>query len=139
MSAIGYTWWLATQVLQLLLTWWPVMLTLVLATILASRYESTPSSDQLKSLPGLLWLFPVLVLLWAGVAGPDQTRTGWSGARIAVLVSVLVMQLGSSLALVYVARGRRLSTAGFCTILAWISGLCVYAGVLSVAAGPPAD
>lgn len=136
-STIDHSLWLATQAVNLLVGWWPVTITLLIAVLMSSRTAEEHGDEQLRSLPSLLFMFPLLILIWGSLAGVDSAHPGFRFWRLAVIALLIALQAAVSVALIYVARGARWPTAWFAALLAWISTVCAYLSGLAVSGHIP--
>lgn len=140
MSVIGYAWWLANEALRLLLVWWPVTSALVVIAVVMARRNFQLGDPDLRSLPSVLWLFPVLILLWASIARLDTGGEG-GGWRLAVLGLLSLLHLTATAAVVYVSRSAWRQTSSLGALITWVAGICTYLAVLAVTgrlSAPPA-
>ena len=122
---IGYAWWLSGLVLQLLLNFWPVTLALLVAAYLSISRRGLPEDQQLRSLPSVLFLFPVLMILWGAIAHLEPGAESPIPWRIAVLAVIVVLHLAMTGAVVFVSRGYRQQTAWLAMLISWIALACI--------------
>jgi hypothetical protein len=132
-SIIGYTWWLATQAFELLFSWWPVTLLLIGAVVISARgAEHEPARSQQRSLTSVLFLFPVLSLIWGALARQDDPIAPPSLWKVLILALIVLSQVAASTAVVYVAHKQRWHTAAICGLIGWFSALCVYLSWMAI-------
>lgn len=129
---IGYAWWLCSRVLEILLDFWPVTLALLVATYLSISRRGLPEDQQLRSLPSVLFLFPVLMILWGSMARLEFGAVAAIPWRLAVLVAIVLLQAAMSGAVIYVSRGYRHQTAWLTALISWIALACVVQTVLAL-------
>jgi hypothetical protein len=115
-----------------MVNWWPVTLTLFVAAVFVIRRKGLPDDQQLRSLPSVLFLFPVLILLWGGAAHVDAGVVPASAWRLGVLAVLVVLQLVATAAVIYVSRRFRWQTAAISLLIAWISFVSAFQCVLAV-------
>jgi len=133
LSIIGYTLWLFTEAVSLLLKIWPVTLALALIAV-ATRQPGMRElpHPQARSLPSLLFMFPVLILIWGSVTSTDHARATPPIWQFGVLGLIVTLQIAASTALVYVSRSSRWGTGWFAVLLAWVTGVCAYISALAI-------
>ena len=131
MSVIGYAWLLANETFRLLLVWWPVTAVLVIAAVVVIRLKGLQTDQQLRSLPTVLLLFPVLIVLWAAMVHVEE-GVGIGVWRLAVVILLLMLHLAATAAVVYVSRSFRPQTLSLGILIGWVTGMCGYVAVRAV-------
>lgn len=123
------------------LTWWPVTGPLLLGAAFMIRWHGWQSDPQLRSLPSMLLLFPVLIVLWASIVRMDATTQGGGVWRIAVVGVLLMLHLAVAVALVYISRTYRRQTLTLVLLISWLTGVCGYVAGLAMTGRlvPPLD
>jgi hypothetical protein len=132
MSVIGYAWWLSSLVVRLLVDYWPITLALLIATYVSISRGGLPEDQQLRSLPSVLFLFPILILLWGAIAHIEfgiRPAIPW---RIAVLVVVVLLHCAMSVSVVYISRGYRRQTAWLVGLISWVAIACLIQSSLAL-------
>jgi hypothetical protein len=132
MSVVGYAWWLGGLVLRLLVDYWPITLTLLIATYISIARGGLPEDQQLRSLPSVLFLFPVLILLWGAVAHIEfgiRPAIPW---RIAVLAVIVLLHCVMAAGVIYISRGYRRQTAWLASLITWFAFACVVQSSLAL-------
>lgn len=132
MSVVGYAWWLGGLVLRLLVDYWPITLTLLIATYISIARGGLPEDQQLRSLPSVLFLFPVLILLWGAVAHIEfgiRPAIPW---RIAVLAVIVLLHCVMAAGVIYISRGYRRQTAWLAGLITWFAFACVVQSSLAL-------
>jgi hypothetical protein len=124
--------WLATQALGLLMAWWPATLGILIGVIAAARVQGPPDEQELRSLPSVLCLFPVLILVWGSLARFDDSPASPGAWRASILVVVLLLQLAATTAVVYVSRRHRWYAASLGAAIGWFAAACAYLSWMAV-------
>ncbi len=140
LSIVGYALWLANEAFGRLVDLWPITIALIVLVLVSARAGPRElPQPQIRSLPSLLFMFPVLILIWGAAASADEPRTSLPILQYAVLSLILVLQTAFSAALIYVQRSSRRATAFFAVFLAWLSAVCGYSSILAIngTATPP--
>ncbi len=123
-SIIGYAWWLGGEVLRSLVVWWPITLGLVAGTLVSIYRQGLPEDQQLRSLPSVLLLFPVLMILWGAAAHLDVGTEEQAAWRLAVLAVIVLFHVVMTVAVIYIARSARQQTAILAGLITWVAILC---------------
>lgn len=131
-SVLGYAWLLANEVFRLLLVWWPVTGALVVTVIVLMHLRGLQTDQQLRSLPSVLLLFPVLIVLWASAVRVDNGEVGGSTWRLTVVAVLLMLHFAATAAVVYVSRSFRPQTLSLGILIGWVTAVCGYVAVLAV-------
>ena len=132
MSVVGYAWWLSGLVLRLLVDYWPVSLALLVATYVSIARGGLPEDQQLRSLPSVLFLFPVLIILWGAVAHIEfgiRPAIPW---RLAVLLAIVLLHCAMAVSVIYISRGFRRQTAWLAGLITWFALACVVQSALAL-------
>lgn len=132
MSVVGYSWWLTSLVFQLLIDYWPITLALLIATWLSISRGGLPEDQQLRSLPSVLFLFPVIVILWGAVAHLEFGARAVVPWRIVVLGIIVVLHVCTTAAVVYISRQYRRQTAWLAGLISWVAIACVVQSSLAL-------
>jgi hypothetical protein len=111
--------------------WWPVTFALLVAAIIVIQRKGLPQDQQLRSLPSVLLLFPVLVLLWGGAAHVEAGIMPASAWRLAVLAVFILLQIVATSAVIYVSRDFRWQTAAIGLLIAWLTFVSAFECVLA--------
>ncbi len=132
MSVVGYAWWLTGLVARLLVDYWPITLALLIATLISISRGGLPEDQQLRSLPSVLFLFPVLVILWGAIAHIEfgiRPAVPW---RVAVLAVIILLHFVMSAGVIYISRGYRRQTAWLTGLITWVAFACVVQSTLAL-------
>ena len=116
----------------MLVDYWPITLSLLVATWISIARGGLPEDQQLRSLPSVLFLFPVLVLLWGAVAHIDfGVRPGipW---RLAVLFVIVLLHGVMSASVIYISRGYRQQIGWLAGLIGWFAFACILQSVLAL-------
>lgn len=132
MSVTGYAWWLSGLVIQLLLDFWPVTLALLVAAYISISRGGLPEDQQLRSLPSVLFLFPVIVILWGAVAHLDFGVSPAIPWRLGVLGVIVVLHIATTTAVIYISRQYRRQTAWLAGLISWVTLACVIQATLAL-------
>lgn len=132
MSVTGYAWWLSGLVIQLLLDFWPVTLALLVAAYISISRGGLPEDQQLRSLPSVLFLFPVIVILWGAVAHLDFGVSPAIPWRLGVLAVIVVLHIATTAAVIYISRQYRRQTAWLAGLISWVALACVIQAALAL-------
>lgn len=132
MSVTGYAWWLSGRVIQQLLDFWPITLALLVAAYLSISRGGLPEDQQLRSLPSVLFLFPVIVILWGSVAHLEfgvRSAIPW---RLGVLAVIVLLHISTTAAVIYISREYRRQTAWLAGLISWVALACVIQTTLAL-------
>jgi cytochrome bd-type quinol oxidase subunit 2 len=117
---------------RLLYSWWPVTIGLLIAAVGMMRWHGLQRNQQLRSLPSMLLLFPVLIVLWAAIVRADTASDGAGIWRLAVVAVLLLLHVAAAGALVYVSRSCRRQTLSLVLLIGWLTGVCGYVAGLAL-------
>lgn len=132
MSVVGYAWWMSGQVLRWLVEYWPITLALLIASYLSIARGGLPEDQQLRSLPSVLFLFPVLVILWGAAAHLEYGIRPAIPWRIAVLAVIVLLHCVMAAGVIYISRGYRRQTAWLTGLISWFAFACVWQSSLAL-------
>lgn len=132
MSVTGYAWWLFGRVIQLLLDFWPITLALLIAAYISISRGGLPEDQQLRSLPSVLFLFPVIVLLWGAVAHLEFGARPAVPWRLGVLAVIVLLHIFTTTAVIYISRRYRRQTAWLAGLISWVAIACVIETTLAL-------
>ena len=132
MSVVGYAWWLSGLVLRLLVDFWPVTLALLIATYISIARGGLPEDQQLRSLPSVLFLFPILIILWGAVAHIEFGLRPAIQWRIAVLAVIVLLHCVMAASVIYISRGYRRQTTWLAGLITWFAFACVVQSSLAL-------
>lgn len=116
----------------MLVDFWPITLSLLVATYISIARGGLPEDQQLRSLPSVLFLFPVLMILWGAIAHIEFGLRPAIPWRIAVLVVIVLMHCLMSYGVVYISRGYRKQTAWLTGLISWFAIACVVQSALAL-------
>jgi hypothetical protein len=119
-------------VLQYLVDLWPVTLALLVATYISIARGGLPHDQQWRSLPSVLFLFPVLMVLWGAIAHVEfgiRPAVPW---RIAVLAVIVLLYCVMAAAVVYISRGHRRQTVFLAVLISWFTFACIVQSSLAL-------
>ena len=128
----GYAWWLARLVIQLLLDFWPITLALLIAAYISIARGGLPEDQQLRSLPSVLFLFPVIVILWGAVAHLEFGVRAAIPWRLGVLGVIVLLHICTTAAVIYISRQYRRQTAWLAGLISWVALACVVQSTLAL-------
>jgi len=131
-SVTGYAWWLFGRVIQLLLDFWPITLALLIAAYISISRGGLPEDQQLRSLPSVLFLFPVIVLLWGAVAHLEFGARPAVPWRLGVLAVIVLLHIFTTTAVIYISRRYRRQTAWLAGLISWVAIACVIETTLAL-------
>lgn len=132
MNVVGYAWWMAGLVAGLLVELWPVTLPLLITTYLSISRGGLPEDQQLRALPSVLLLYPVVIVLWGAIAHLDfgiRAAVPW---RVAVLAVIALLQVLTSAAVIYISREHRRQTAWLAGLIGWVGVACIVQSTLAL-------
>lgn len=132
LSVVGYAWWMGGLVLRMLVDYWPISLTLLVATWISIARGGLPEDQQLRSLPSVLFLFPVIVILWGALAHIDYGVRPAIPWRVIVLFLIVVMHGIMSASVIYISRGYRQQAAWLAGLISWFALACILQSFFAV-------
>jgi len=119
-------------VIQLLLDFWPITLALLIAAYISISRGGLPEDQQLRSLPSVLFLFPVIVLLWGAVAHLEFGARPAVPWRLGVLAVIVLLHIFTTTAVIYISRRYRRQTAWLAGLISWVAIACVIETTLAL-------
>lgn len=125
MSVVGYAWWLSGLVVRLLIDYWPITLALLVATWISIARGGLPGDQQLRSLPSVLFLFPVLLILWGAAAHVEYGVRPDIPWRIVILIAITLLHIVTAVSVVYISHSYRRQTALLAVLITWFAVACV--------------
>jgi len=131
-SVVGYAWWMAGLVARFLVDLWPITVPLLVTAYLSIARGGLPDDQQLRALPSVLLLFPVIIVLWGALAHLDfgiRAAVPW---RIAVLAVIVALHVLTSAAVIYISHQHRRQTAWLAGLIGWVSVACVVQSTLAL-------
>lgn len=132
MSVVGYAWWLSGLVLRQLVEYWPITLALLIAAWISIARNGLPEDQQLRSLPSVLFLFPVLIILWGAVAHIEYGARPGIPWRVVVLTLIIFLHCAMSAGVIYISRGYRQQTGWLAGLISWFAFACVWQSTLAL-------
>lgn len=121
MSIIGYAWWLAGQVAVTLAIWWPVTGFLAFMAAHSIYRDGLTDDQQMRSLPSVLVMFPVLMILWGALAHIEPDDAAIVPWRLAVLGVFVLLQIVATAAIISISRTHRRQTVLFSVFVGWVA------------------
>jgi hypothetical protein len=133
---VEYFGWLARQVFDALMYFWPITLGLVIAIVFFSFKANEKVRQFAKANWGLLTL-PILIAVAILVFGtvyrkPDLSVATIPSVKVAVLSVMLAIQFAAGAFLVAKAKGQRLLSLSMVGFFGWLSLCCFSLSCMSV-------